>query len=91
MQSYCELVFSNPRMGKFTFTTSLASGNDPYYSSAFNLYINKWTDEEILNGSNFVRINLMQMIEVRQNSSTNYNEANVKISHILVGSVTVPM
>jgi len=33
----------------------------------------------------------MQMIEDRQSSSNNYNEANVKISHILVGSVTVPL
>lgn len=33
----------------------------------------------------------MQMIETRNNSNDNYNEANVKVSHIVVGSVTVPL
>lgn len=56
------------------------------------MYINnKWTDEELLNSSVFVRINVMQMIERRVQSSDNYNEANVKVSHILLGSATIPL
>lgn len=71
--------------------TEMGNGDNPSQNSTLDLIINKWHEEELLQATVYIRINLFALHENKKQQTSQWNEYNVKYKNSFIGSVTLPV